>query len=137
MLFVVTSKERGRDEDSRGEWPWHTDAFPPKLLHFFQFTPLRPQTAPLPRPHISLALILPTTHIMAAPQTSQAVRRWIMTAAVAGITITGTIYGAGLKTDREGKQACLLPTHWIYLRVFFLPFYRISIAPQAGSPLIY
>ncbi|KAF3043872.1 hypothetical protein E8E11_004902 [Didymella keratinophila] len=41
---------------------------------------------------------------MAAPQTSQAVRRWIMTAAVAGITITGTIYGAGLKTDREAKQ---------------------------------
>ncbi|KAF3048257.1 hypothetical protein E8E12_011528 [Didymella heteroderae] len=41
---------------------------------------------------------------MAAPQTSQAVRRWIMTAAVAGITVTGTIYGAGLKTDREVKQ---------------------------------
>ncbi|KAF1929284.1 uncharacterized protein M421DRAFT_91772 [Didymella exigua CBS 183.55] len=41
---------------------------------------------------------------MAVPQTSQTVRRWIMTAAVAGITATGTIYGAGLKTDREVRQ---------------------------------
>ncbi|KAJ4369086.1 hypothetical protein N0V83_006169 [Neocucurbitaria cava] len=36
--------------------------------------------------------------------TQQAVRRWIMTGAVAAITITGTIYGAGLKGDQEAKQ---------------------------------
>ncbi|KAF1358951.1 hypothetical protein EJ07DRAFT_122224 [Lizonia empirigonia] len=39
---------------------------------------------------------------MATPQV-QAVRRWIMTGAVAAITVTGTIYGAGLKSDRELK----------------------------------
>lgn len=36
--------------------------------------------------------------------TQQAVRRWIMTGAVAAVTITGTIYGAGLKGDQEIKQ---------------------------------
>ena len=36
--------------------------------------------------------------------TQQAVRRWIMTGAVAAITITGTIYGAGLKGEQEVKQ---------------------------------
>ncbi|KAF2464893.1 uncharacterized protein BDR25DRAFT_241340 [Lindgomyces ingoldianus] len=36
--------------------------------------------------------------------TQQAVRRWIMTGAVAAITVTGTIYGAGLKTRQELKQ---------------------------------
>ncbi|KAI4644977.1 hypothetical protein J4E93_005776 [Alternaria ventricosa] len=36
--------------------------------------------------------------------TLQTVRRWIMTAAVASITITGTIYGAGLKGQQEVKQ---------------------------------
>ncbi|CAO2651167.1 Nn.00g094640.m01.CDS01 [Neocucurbitaria sp. VM-36] len=36
--------------------------------------------------------------------TQQAVRRWIMTGAVAAVTITGTIYGAGLKGDQEVKQ---------------------------------
>jgi cell division protein FtsX len=40
---------------------------------------------------------------MATPQV-QAVRRWIMTGAVAAITVTGTLYGAGLKTDQEVKQ---------------------------------
>ncbi|KAF1835758.1 hypothetical protein BDW02DRAFT_495084 [Decorospora gaudefroyi] len=36
--------------------------------------------------------------------TSQTVRRWILTGAVAAITITGTIYGAQLKGDRELQQ---------------------------------
>lgn len=36
--------------------------------------------------------------------THQAVRRWIMTGAVAAVTITGTIYGASLKGDREVIQ---------------------------------
>ncbi|OAG15525.1 hypothetical protein CC77DRAFT_917932, partial [Alternaria alternata] len=36
--------------------------------------------------------------------TLQTVRRWIMTGAVAAITITGTIYGAGLKGQQEVKQ---------------------------------
>lgn len=109
-MFVVISKERGRDEDSRGESALANGALSRKLLRFFHLIPHRPQTASLSRPHISLILIVPTTHIMAAPQTSQAVRRWIMTAAVAGVTITGTIYGAGLKTDREVKQVCLSST---------------------------
>lgn len=43
---------------------------------------------------------------MATPQ-AQAVRRWIMTGAVAAITISGSIYGAGLKADREVKQVRL------------------------------
>jgi hypothetical protein len=72
---------------------------------------------------------------MAAPQTSQAVRRWIMTAAVAGITITGTIYGAGLKTDREVKQVCLFRSHWRYLHVPSGLYYKTSTATKAGSQL--
>ncbi|USP80926.1 hypothetical protein yc1106_08200 [Curvularia clavata] len=36
--------------------------------------------------------------------TLQTVRRWIMTGAVAAITITGSIYGAGLKGRQELKQ---------------------------------
>ncbi|KAF1943182.1 hypothetical protein EJ02DRAFT_421598 [Clathrospora elynae] len=36
--------------------------------------------------------------------TQQAVRRWIMTGAVAAVTITGTYYGAGLKGEHEVKQ---------------------------------
>ncbi|KAH8730533.1 hypothetical protein GQ44DRAFT_606869 [Phaeosphaeriaceae sp. PMI808] len=36
--------------------------------------------------------------------TQQAVRRWIMTAAVAGVTITGTIYGASLKGDQDVQK---------------------------------
>ncbi|KAL1600111.1 hypothetical protein SLS59_006185 [Nothophoma quercina] len=40
---------------------------------------------------------------MATPQV-QAVRRWIMTGAVAAITVTGTIYGAGLKSDQDVKR---------------------------------
>jgi hypothetical protein len=55
---------------------------------------------------------------MAVPQTSQAVRRWIFTAAITGITVTGTIYGAGLKTDREAKQVRLSYTHSIYMHPF-------------------
>jgi hypothetical protein len=38
------------------------------------------------------------TRNMATPQ---AVRRWILTGAVAAITMTGTIYGATLKGERE------------------------------------
>ncbi|CAA9960250.1 hypothetical protein CFE70_003694 [Pyrenophora teres f. teres 0-1] len=34
----------------------------------------------------------------------QTVRRWIMTGAVAAITVTGTIYGADLKGYQEAKQ---------------------------------
>lgn len=40
---------------------------------------------------------------MAIPQ-AQAVRRWVMTGAVTAITVAGTIYGAGLKTDQEVKK---------------------------------
>ncbi|KAF2017219.1 hypothetical protein BU24DRAFT_460293 [Aaosphaeria arxii CBS 175.79] len=36
--------------------------------------------------------------------TQQAVRRWIMTGAVTAITVTGTLYGAGLKGSQELKQ---------------------------------
>ncbi|KAF1962937.1 hypothetical protein CC80DRAFT_398987 [Byssothecium circinans] len=37
--------------------------------------------------------------------TPQAVRRWILTGAVTAITVTGTIYGANLKSDLEAEQA--------------------------------
>jgi hypothetical protein len=37
--------------------------------------------------------------------TQQAVRRWIMTGAVAAVTITGTIYGAQLKSGVDVKKA--------------------------------
>ncbi|KAH7090350.1 hypothetical protein FB567DRAFT_589750 [Paraphoma chrysanthemicola] len=36
--------------------------------------------------------------------TPQAVRRYIMTGAVAAVTITGTIYGATLKSEQDVKQ---------------------------------
>lgn len=36
----------------------------------------------------------------------QAVRRWIMTGSIAAITMTGTIYGAGLKSRQEYNQVC-------------------------------
>jgi hypothetical protein len=38
--------------------------------------------------------------------THQAVRRGIITGAVAAVTISGTIYGAGLKGDHDVKQVC-------------------------------
>ena len=49
--------------------------------------------------------------------TQQAVRRWIMTGAVAAVTITGTFYGAGLKGEHEVKQVChvLLGTQSFYI----------------------
>jgi hypothetical protein len=34
-----------------------------------------------------------------------------MTGAVAAITITGTIYGAGLKGRQDVKQVCLITAH--------------------------
>ena len=43
--------------------------------------------------------------------TLQTVRRFIMTGAVAAITITGTIYGAGLKGEQEVKQVRSVTTH--------------------------
>ncbi|PVI07247.1 hypothetical protein DM02DRAFT_513339 [Periconia macrospinosa] len=36
--------------------------------------------------------------------TPQGVRRWVMTGAVAAITVTGSLYGAGLKADQEKQQ---------------------------------
>ncbi|KAF2873272.1 hypothetical protein BDV95DRAFT_490267 [Massariosphaeria phaeospora] len=36
--------------------------------------------------------------------TPQTVRRWILTGAVTAITMTGTIYGAGLKSRQESHQ---------------------------------
>lgn len=43
------------------------------------------------------------TAIMSTPQ-AQAVRRWILTGAITAITVTGAIYGAGLKSKQEFKQ---------------------------------
>ncbi|PSN69004.1 hypothetical protein BS50DRAFT_632829 [Corynespora cassiicola Philippines] len=40
---------------------------------------------------------------MSTPQ-AQAVRRWILTGAITAITVTGAIYGAGLKSKQEFKQ---------------------------------
>lgn len=45
--------------------------------------------------------------------TQQAVRRWIMTGAVAGVTITGTIYGATLKSGQDVRK--------VHLASLFLP----------------
>ena len=57
---------------------------------------------------------------MATPQV-QAVRRWIMTGAVAAITVTGTIYGAGLKSDQDVKRVRLQSAHALApSQLFFL-----------------
>jgi hypothetical protein len=48
--------------------------------------------------------------------TPQAVRRWIMTGAVAAITMTGTIYGATLKGDREVVR---VRQHFAYSYTYF------------------
>lgn len=34
----------------------------------------------------------------------QIIRRWVMTGAVTAITVTGALYGAGLKSRQELKQ---------------------------------
>ncbi|KAF2190461.1 hypothetical protein K469DRAFT_559195 [Zopfia rhizophila CBS 207.26] len=39
-----------------------------------------------------------------ATSQAQAVRRWIWTGAITAITVTGAIYGAGLKSSQELKQ---------------------------------
>jgi hypothetical protein len=59
--------------------------------------------------------------------TPQVVRRWIMTGAVAAVTITGTIYGATLKDDTEVKKVCWHIYHftnriWIRARQICTPF---------------
>lgn len=41
--------------------------------------------------------------------TQQAVRRWIMTGAVAAVTMTGTVYGAGLKGEQDDKKVSEAP----------------------------
>jgi hypothetical protein len=42
---------------------------------------------------------------MSAPEVlRQTTRRWVMTGAVAAVAITGSIYGAGLKSRQELKQ---------------------------------
>lgn len=37
----------------------------------------------------------------------QVVRRWLMTGGITAVTVTGALYGAGLKTKQEYKQVCL------------------------------
>lgn len=70
--------------------------------------------------HFSALLAVTTAHRNTAGQrhylpdleamtTHQAVRRWIMTGAVAAITVTGTIYGADLKGYQDAKQVCRCP----------------------------
>lgn len=34
----------------------------------------------------------------------QSVRRWILTGGITAITVTGALYGAGLKTEQDAKQ---------------------------------
>ncbi|KAJ4297980.1 hypothetical protein N0V90_005879 [Kalmusia sp. IMI 367209] len=41
---------------------------------------------------------------------AQTVRRWILTGSVAAITVTGALYGAGLKQQYEVKQILELST---------------------------
>ncbi|KAJ9298960.1 hypothetical protein DTO271G3_3202 [Paecilomyces variotii] len=42
---------------------------------------------------------------MASTASTQKFKRLVLTAAVTTITIAGTLYGAGLKTEQEAKQA--------------------------------
>jgi hypothetical protein len=51
--------------------------------------------------------------------TPQAVRRWILTGAVAAITMTGTIYGATLKGDREVVR---VRQHLAYISIYFMVY---------------
>lgn len=41
---------------------------------------------------------------MASTASTQKFKRLVLTAAVTTITIAGTLYGAGLKTEQEAKQ---------------------------------
>ena len=50
--------------------------------------------------------------------TQQAVRRWILTGSVTAITITGALYGAGLKTNQERAQVCHRHSTSIHLFIF-------------------
>lgn len=95
--------ETRRIRDSRGESAWQLSLdrtfilFSTRLhraialgseypvAHQFPFFRLQPH-----RPEMS--------------STQQAVRRWILTGAVAAITVTGTIYGAGLKESQDVKK---------------------------------
>jgi len=85
--------------DSRGERAWQFRCFPTKSSTF----------RPLP---IVTAVYRNTVghrhhhQSLEAMSTHQAVRRWIMTGAVAAITVTGTIYGADLKGYQDAKQVC-------------------------------
>lgn len=68
--------------------------------------------------------------------TPQAVRRWIMTGAVAGITVTGTIYGAGLKTRQEYNQVCShLCATQSFLSCVQIIAIRLSICPSQSKIL--
>ncbi|KAJ4994472.1 hypothetical protein SVAN01_00301 [Stagonosporopsis vannaccii] len=63
---------------------------------------------------------------MATPQ-ALAVRRWVMTGAIAAITVTGTFYGATLKTDQEVRKVC----HHHIPSVFLLQIMPPSTYPSA------
>jgi hypothetical protein len=60
---------------------------------------------------------------MAATAMHQTVRRWALTGGITAITITGTIYGASLKSDQEQKKvrSCAILHHdpIIYTKPFF------------------
>lgn len=57
----------------------------------------------------------------------QNVRRLVLTGAVVSVTIAGSLYGAGLKTEQEATQVCYMRhiyTTGIFFDrlIFFIPF---------------
>lgn len=106
VSFVVCCLVGGAGNASRiprRSQPWRTELFRRGSWTFsFSHHVDRKQPAIAAATHISGTLPLRRA-TMATPQ-AQAIRRWIMTGAVAAITITGTFYGAGLKTDQEVKK---------------------------------
>lgn len=51
--------------------------------------------------------------IMATPQ---AIRRWVLTGAVTAVTVFGTLYGAGLRSDQQLQRVCTPRPHLLSLR---------------------
>lgn len=61
----------------------------------------------------------------------QNVRRLVLTGAVVSVTIAGSLYGAGLKTEQEAIQVCYMrhiyTTGFFFFDrlIFFIPFIHL------------
>lgn len=102
MLFVVQRWGPGRTQAlprGKRQQPWRPRSF--RLVILSTFDDASPgrldlRFAGFTAPRLKLGHEDMTTQ--------QAVRRWIMTGAVAAVTITGTFYGATLKSDVDANQ---------------------------------